>query len=187
MANKTYHSFGTWIRPKERRQFLRYLIGSGIGTVMLGFFPKVSDGLESSLEDLCGEFPYNSRCQDYLPGVRALDSKRNPIAADTLLSSAEPGPVFVKGLPETDVAYLVIEQGPKIATYGIKPICTHLGCTVKWHAEQKHFICPCHGSQYDPQGRVVHGPAKRALPLVTVVVKQNQIRLVDRAPAIDPR
>ncbi|WP_445631758.1 hypothetical protein [Nostoc sp. DSM 114167] len=42
-------------------------------------------------------------------------------------------------------------------------------------------------SQYDSQGRVVRGPAKRYLPLITVVVKQNQIRLVDGKPAVDPR
>ncbi|MDZ8259306.1 MAG: hypothetical protein RMY63_12920 [Nostoc sp. ChiQUE01b] len=36
-------------------------------------------------------------------------------------------------------------------------------------------------------GRVVLAPAKRSLPLITVVVKQNQIRLVDRKPAVDPR
>ncbi|MEH2315017.1 MAG: Rieske 2Fe-2S domain-containing protein [Nostoc sp.] len=34
-------------------------------------------------------------------------------------------------------------------------------------------MCPCHGSQYNSQGRVVHRPAKRSLPLITVVVKQN--------------
>ncbi len=36
-------------------------------------------------------------------------------------------------------------------------------------------------------GRVIHGPAKRALPLVTVIVKQNQIRLVESSPGVDPR
>ncbi|WP_409882482.1 hypothetical protein [Nostoc sp. ChiSLP03a] len=37
------------------------------------------------------------------------------------------------------------------------------------------------------QGRVVRNPSKRSLPLITVVVKQNQIRLVDRKPAVDAR
>jgi len=62
-----------------------------------------------------------------------------------------------------------------------------LGCTVKWHPDKNNFICPCHGSQYDNLGRVVHGPAKRSLPLITVVVKQNQVRLVNQKPTIDPR
>ncbi|MDZ8134043.1 MAG: Rieske 2Fe-2S domain-containing protein [Nostoc sp. DedQUE04] len=82
---------------------------------------------------------------------------------------------------------MIIQNWPQIAEYAISPICIHLGCTVKWDLEKNHFICPSHGSQYDSQGRVVRGPAKRSLPLITVVVKQNQIRLVDRKPAVDPR
>ena len=96
-------------------------------------------------------------------------------------------PLPVRGLPDPELTYLVIETGPEIAPYGIQPVCTHLGCTVPWDAEQNRFICPCHNSQYDAAGQVLQGPAQRPLPLVTVVVKQNQIRLVDRAPAIDPR
>jgi len=42
-------------------------------------------------------------------------------------------------------------------------VCTHLGCVVPWNQAEKKFICPCHGSQYNDQGRVVRGPA----PLVS--------------------
>ncbi|MEH2290396.1 hypothetical protein [Nostoc sp.] len=61
-----------------------------------------------------------------------------------------------------------------------------LGCTLKWDLEKNHFICPYHGSQYDSQDRVVRSLAKRFPPLITVVVKQNQIRLVDGKPAVNP-
>jgi Rieske Fe-S protein len=39
--------------------------------------------------------------------------------------------------------------------------CTHLGCTVQRTADG--FACPCHGAHYDALGRVVSGPARRAL------------------------
>lgn len=39
--------------------------------------------------------------------------------------------------------------------------CTHLGCTVL--ATPKGFQCPCHGSRFDPEGRVLKGPAKDRL------------------------
>jgi Rieske Fe-S protein len=39
--------------------------------------------------------------------------------------------------------------------------CTHLGCTVL--ATPKGFQCPCHGSRFDPEGRVLKGPAKDGL------------------------
>lgn len=62
-----------------------------------------------------------------------------------------------------DPTYLVVESDRTLATYGINGVCTHLGCVVPWNAAENKFICPCHGSQYDNQGRVVRGPA----PLVS--------------------
>jgi cytochrome b6-f complex iron-sulfur subunit len=40
-------------------------------------------------------------------------------------------------------------------------ICTHLGCTVE--SKPEGFACPCHGSRFDPQGKVVLGPAAKPL------------------------
>ncbi|OUL22773.1 Rieske 2Fe-2S domain-containing protein [Nostoc sp. 106C] len=174
---------------KTRRNFLIYMAGSGLTSVAIGYlFPKPSQSREVDLETLCSFFPQNSRCENYLPGVKAQDTKGGVIQANTLLATATPGiPIPVKGLANDSVDYLIVKDGPQIAEYAISPICTHLGCTVEWNTEKNHFICPCHGSQYDSVGRVVHGPAKRSLPLITVVVKQNQVRLVATKPAIDPR
>ncbi|SRR5579883_1454334 len=174
-------------RLSDRRHFLQYLAGGTIAALVLGrAFPVQSR--EASLEELCDEFPLNSRCKDYLPGVAATDVQGNAIAADQTIASAQPGNrIAVKGLSDPALTYLVISDGPRIAEYAINPTCTHLGCTVDWKADQNRFVCPCHGSQYDNQGRVVHGPARRNLGLLTVVVKQNQVRLIERAPAIDPR
>jgi cytochrome b6-f complex iron-sulfur subunit len=170
----------------QRRKFLKALIGGGVGTVAIGFlFPRVGQSRDITLEDLCASSPLNSRCKDYLPGVSALDLKGKPIRADALTVSKPNQPIPVQGL--VDPVYLIVTQNAKIAEYAIRPVCTHLGCTVKWKSDRQQFVCPCHGSRYDAQGRVTNGPAKRSLPLVTVVVKQNQVRLVDRPPAIDPR
>ena len=37
--------------------------------------------------------------------------------------------------------------------------CSHLGCSVEFNADAKRFQCPCHGSQFNGVGQVVHGPA----------------------------
>ena len=50
--------------------------------------------------------------------------------------------------------------------YAISNTCTHLGCTVGRTAEG--FACPCHGSRFDDSGKVVGGPAPRALPWLEV-------------------
>ncbi len=189
MDKHSPHYLYKLVGTNNRRDFLKYMAGSAIASVAMGYlFPQTSHSREVDLETLCSLYPENSSCQNYLPGFTAQDDKGHPIRADALKDSATPGtPIQVKGLPDNSVDYLVINTGPEIAQYAIKPICTHLGCTVKWHPDNNSFICPCHGSQYDNLGRVVHGPAKRSLPLITVVVKQNQVRLVNQKPAIDPR
>lgn len=58
-----------------------------------------------------------------------------------------------------DPTYLVVENDKTLATYGINAVCTHLGCVVPWNTAENKFICPCHGSQYNNQGKVVRGPA----------------------------
>lgn len=55
-------------------------------------------------------------------------------------------------------------------------VCTHLGCTVT--VTPDGMVCPCHGSRFDQEGRVLTGPAQR--PLARLAVEQNDTELIVR-------
>jgi Rieske Fe-S protein len=41
--------------------------------------------------------------------------------------------------------------------------CAHLGCPVRWFAQSKLFLCPCHGGAYYVDGSRASGPPERGL------------------------
>jgi Rieske Fe-S protein len=49
--------------------------------------------------------------------------------------------------------------------------CSHLGCSVAFNSGQKRFECPCHGSIFNIDGHVIHGPA--VFPLSHLTWKQG--------------
>jgi len=54
-------------------------------------------------------------------------------------------------------------------------VCTHLGCLVKWDAEKREFLCPCHAAVFDAQGRVVSGPPPAPLPELPVKEVEGKV------------
>ena len=41
--------------------------------------------------------------------------------------------------------------------------CAHLGCPVRWFAQSRLFLCPCHGGAYYADGSRASGPPERGL------------------------
>lgn len=57
----------------------------------------------------------------------------------------------------------------------LSPVCTHLGCVVKWNRTKKEFVCPCHGGRYSMDGEVIGGPPP--LPLMKLPLKIENERV----------
>ena len=50
--------------------------------------------------------------------------------------------------------------------YKVKPICPHLGCELSWNPVTKSWDCPCHGSRFNYDGKLLYGPALHDLNML---------------------
>jgi ubiquinol-cytochrome c reductase iron-sulfur subunit len=93
-------------------------------------------------------------------------------AEGTLNERAKAPVVLVRLRPDEIVA----QQGKNWDYQGIlcySKICTHVGCpTALYEQKTHHLLCPCHQSTFDlsDAGKVVFGPAARAMPQLAITV-----------------
>src|SRR5690606_30727842 len=58
-------------------------------------------------------------------------------------------------------------EGERVAAYRdpqgrlsvVSAVCTHMGCVLHFNQGETSWDCPCHGSRFDVEGRVLEGPA----------------------------
>ena len=41
----------------------------------------------------------------------------------------------------------------------LSAVCPHMKCVVRWNDGERSWDCPCHGSRFDQEGKVIEGPA----------------------------
>ena len=99
----------------------------------------------------------------------------------------EPSTTFIAGTPldfsdgvvrfnKEKKAYVI---GTANGVYALSAVCTHLGCITRYKSDEKLIACPCHGSRFDLEGNVIHGPAPRPLPWLDVTEDAQGNLVVD--------
>ncbi len=71
------------------------------------------------------------------------------------------------GIVELNSRKVAAYRQPDGMLHVLSPTCPHMGCLLAWNAAEKTWDCPCHGSRFDYDGALMHGPALRELPTYT--------------------
>lgn len=106
-----------------------------------------------------------------------LKASAKQLAEDTVWSlqglvgrKLAPGRVSAEAVPPGHGAIAMVD-GEKLGVYrdesgelyAVSSKCPHLGCQLEWNPAEKSWDCPCHGSRFDMQGRLLEGPAQTDL------------------------
>jgi len=107
----------------------------------------------------------------------------------------EPSPIVNAGKPASypadsvtlDPATGIFVVREAQGFYALSAVCTHLGCLTAWKPELGIIACPCHGSQFKPDGTKIAGPAPRPLPWLRMWLSDDGDLMVDRSNPIAAR
>jgi cytochrome b6-f complex iron-sulfur subunit len=65
-------------------------------------------------------------------------------------------------LVQTSIGDFLVARTAQTSFVALNAICTHQTCTITGFGNQT-YVCPCHGSTFDINGRVLGGPAPTGL------------------------
>lgn len=142
-----------------RRTFLHRAQQVALGACALGTraaLPMIGLG--------CASVPYvigERRDNEVYISLTALDKSGRALVE----APAHGLPIFLRRMSDGSMSALSTE-------------CTHRGCEVEPFPDR--LVCPCHGSEYDLEGRVLQGPAELALRRFNV--RQMSDRIVIELP-----
>jgi Rieske Fe-S protein len=108
-------------------------------------------------------------------------------AKDTMVAGLDNVKQYMKDFPgvndhtkveniKSGEGVIIEKNGEKIAVCkteegtvkAVSAICTHMKCVVKWNNAEQSWDCPCHGSRFDTDGKVIEGPALTDLETKTI-------------------
>ena len=140
-------------RPPRRA----VIVGAGLGALATAAAACSSGDEPATAESTSSAAASPSSSTSAAPGTGALAK-----TADVPVGS---------GVIVDDV---VITQPTTGVFKGFSPVCPHAGCNVNKIADGK-IICPCHNSEFNLDGTVARGPAKKPLEAKAVTVQGDSI------------
>ncbi|RMH21016.1 MAG: Rieske (2Fe-2S) protein [Gemmatimonadetes bacterium] len=137
-----------------RRAFLARLSAMGMGAGCMGALPLLEG---------CASVPFLTPVRTPEGGLRVP------------LDAFDTAPGVLVDFPEAGMPIYVHRHGPGRFT-AVLTRCTHQGCQAE--PDGSRIVCPCHGSEYGPDGRVLKGPAERDLAAFPVRIEGGTLTIV---------
>jgi len=151
--------------PATRRQFLGYAMAGMAGAITFAYAVPIANYIiKPSLSKEKKEWSLVGNLDDIL--------SNEPVSVN-FKSMTRVG--WEEQKVEHDI-WVVKEPDGTIKAFS--PRCPHLGCGYRWNEEKKEFQCPCHGSTFDIEGKVLGGPAPRSLDTLPMKVEDGKLYVI---------
>lgn len=116
---------------------------------------------------------YNSKRLNPIKNKKELGNMIKETTHSLILNKFDLPEATIKDI-NLDEGKIVNYNGNKIGAYKDKnnnifkiiPNCTHLGCELSWNNLDKTWDCPCHGSRYNFDGKLIYGPSCKDLKAI---------------------
>jgi menaquinol-cytochrome c reductase iron-sulfur subunit len=157
---------GPELEAPGRRSFLGALLAVGgaavsvvlaIPLVRFSTYPLFHGATEASWSDVG---PIGELADITTPTAKTITLERR----DAWQTSSTQTAVYV--LPAKDGQFRILS-----------PVCTHLGCAVRWVNDQNKFICPCHNGIFSPEGVRISGPPPRSMDTLESKVENGVLKV----------
>lgn len=146
----------------SRRNFFKIVSGAFTGLIVLALGIPMIDSVAGTIKKK------KDKTYSKLTSINSIPEKK-PVNLPFVMTEED---AYIKNIQPEDV-WAVKQNNPDISVFS--PICPHLGCRYQWHPDRKLFICPCHHSIFNIEGKVVSGPAPRPLDTLPTKIKNNYL------------
>jgi cytochrome b6-f complex iron-sulfur subunit len=154
--NVTRRTFLTWYMAG----LMTATVLAGLAPILVYIWPPSPRGQKSGVIDV----PLKTA----VDAIQELEAVSFDAPQNAAFLMANGGGDNAKG----DLAYsgYAIKVQGKMRFFAVN--CSHLGCSIQYQDSDHRFHCPCHGSIFNPNGTVFHGPA--AFPLSDLDVASTE-------------
>lgn len=133
----------------DRREFIGWVSVSALGNFLLVVLTACSSGKDKP------------QVNQENPKINKTVRKDGFIVLSKVQALSEQGIILDKQNAAKPI--LIVRNPDNMNLSAINPTCTHQGCLVEWKTATKIFACPCHGSKFSSDGKVLTGPAEKPL------------------------